>query len=248
MMTAMQGVPTEAQPLPPSLPAMSVIAHELRAPLSSLTAASELLIEDLDILDPGQVRQMVQVIHDGTHWLQGLVENLLCAAAMQAGRFQIQPAPLSLLDVAMDVQPVVTPLLHQKGQRLQLAADANLPRVAADRRWIGQTLVNLIANASKYSGPSTPISVRVTRRNGCVRTTVADRGAGFPQGCTKRLFEPFVRGAGAAEADRGGVGLGLALVKTIVEVHEGRVGARHRPKGGSCLWFELAAMPSREAG
>ncbi len=248
MITRLQVLPTEAQPAPPSLPAMSVIAHELRAPLSSLAAASELLVEDLDVLDPQQVRQMVQVIHDGTHWLQGLVENLLCAAALQAGRFQIQPEPLSLLDVAVDVQPVVTPLLHQKGQRLQLAADANLPPVAADRRWIGQTLVNLIANASKYSGPSTPISVRITRRNGCVRTTVADRGAGLPQGRTARLFEPFVRGAGAAEADRGGAGLGLAIVKGIVEAHGGQVGARNRPKGGACLWFELAALPSEPAG
>lgn len=219
--------------------AVSVIAHELRAPLSSLAAASELLMDDLHVLERHQMRDMLQTIRDGTLWLQGLVENLLCATAIQAGTFRVQLKPLNLLDVALDVESVVQPLLTQRGQRLQLAADNHLPVVAADRRWLGQVLVNLIANASKYSDPDTPVAVRLRRRDHSVRVTVADRGRGLPDGGAARMFDPYFRGAGAAEADRGGVGLGLAIVKSVIDAHGGRVGAANRRQGGACVWFEL---------
>ncbi len=238
---------SRAQPRDESALAVSVVAHELRAPLSSLAAASELLIEDLNTLDRRQMRDMLQVIRDGTYWLQGLVENLLCAASIQAGRFQIRAEQLNLLNLVMDVQPVVGPLLLQKGQQLRMAADADLPLVSADRRWISMVLVNLLANASKYSGPDMPISVRVARWGEWVRTSVTDRGRGLPAGSSARLFEPFYRGEGAADSDQGGMGLGLAIVKSVVEAHGGQVGAKNRPKGGACIWFALAALESTDA-
>jgi len=207
-----------------------------------LTAASELPIADLNTLDRQQMREMLQVIRDGTCWLQGLVENLLCAASMQAGRFQIDAKPICMLDVIMNVQPLVAPLLLQKGQQLHLAADADLPLVAADRRWIGQILVNLVANASKYSDGNTRIAVRVTRCGDQIRTIVADRGCGLQPGDRIRLFEPFERGERAADADQRGIGLGLAIVKSIVEAHGGQVGAENRAGGGASVWFTLAAM------
>jgi K+-sensing histidine kinase KdpD len=218
-----------------------VIAHELRAPLSSLAAASELLLEDVNTLDRHEMRNMLQVIRDGTLWLQGLVENLLCAASIQAGRFRVQAERLNLLDVVMDVHPIVMPLLLQKGQSLQLAA-GQLPNVEADRRWVGQALVNLVANASKYSRDNTAITIRLSERAGWIRVTVSDRGPGLPGGGEAQLFEPFVRGADALATDRGGVGLGLAIVRSVIEAHGGRVGAKNRPKGGANIWFELAAV------
>jgi len=221
--------------------AMAVLAHELRAPLSSLSAASELLLEDLNVLEPGQMRDMLRTIRDGTLWLQGLVENLVCAASIQAGRFRVQAEPLSLLDVVLDTQSIVMPLLMQKGQTLKLAATSDLPSVLADRRWIGQTIVNLVANASKYSPANTPISVRLSQRGRYIRTAVADRGPGLPACSEGQLFDPYYRGAEAAAADAGGMGLGLTIVKAVVDSHGGRIGAENRSKGGACLWFELAA-------
>jgi len=239
-------IPPPARPPDESLLPVSVVAHELRAPLASLAAASELLIQDVNRIDRQRLRDMLQVIRDGTYWLQGLVENLLCAASLQAGRFQLQAKPLNLLDVVMDIQPLVAPLLLQKGQHLRLAADAGLPRVSADRRWIGQTIVNLVANASKYSEANTAISIRIARRGNYLRTTVADRGRGLPAGDSARLFEPYQRGDVAADADRAGVGLGLAIVKSVVEAHGGRVGAQNRPKGGASIWFALVAIDAAD--
>jgi K+-sensing histidine kinase KdpD len=239
--------PTDATPLPTPAPEprspfpMAVLAHELRAPLSSLSAASELLLEDLNVLEPRQMRDMLQAIRDGTLWLQGLVENLVCAASLQAGRFRVQPERLSLLDVVMDTQSIVMPLLMQKGQTLKLAATSELPPVVADRRWTGQAIVNLVANASKYSPANTPITVRLSQRGRYIRTAVADRGPGLPTGGERQLFDPYYRGAQAMAADAGGMGLGLTIVKAVVDSHGGRIGAENRAKGGACLWFELAA-------
>jgi two-component system, OmpR family, sensor histidine kinase KdpD len=220
---------------------LSMVAHELRAPLASLATASELLVDDFNILEPHQIRDMLSVIREGTLWLQALVENLLCAASMRAGRFHIRAEPISMIDVVLDVQSVVEPLLMHKNQRLQLSSRKGLPAVAADRRWIGQVLVNLIANASKYSPPGKPIAVNLTADGDRVRVTVADRGPGIPAESRARLFEPYYRGADALQSDRGGLGLGLAIVQLIVDAHGGRVGADNRPTGGACVWFELAA-------
>ena len=226
---------------------ISMVAHELRGPLSSLATASELLIDDLEVLDPRQVRDMLSVIRQGTLWLQGMVENLLCAATVQAGRFQVQRRSVHMMDVVAEVQAVVEPLLVQKAQRLHVAVRGSLPRVAADRRWIGHVLMNLIANASKYSGAGKPITVTPTAREDYLRVAVADRGPGFAHGSVEHLFEPFYRGAEAAQSGAEGVGLGLAIVKLIVDAHGGRVGAENRASRGACIWFELATLPDATA-
>ncbi len=222
---------------------LSLIAHEMRAPLSALATASELLIHDIHTLEPQQVRDMLTTIRQGAYWLQGLVENLLCAATMQAGALKLRIEAIDLLDVLMDVQPLVEPLLLQKGQRLRVMANGAVPQVAADRRWIGHVLMNLIANASKYSGVGKPVSVRFATADRRVRVSVADRGAGLPAGAGHRLFEPYYRGPDAAASDRGGMGLGLAIVKAIVEAHGGSVGAGKRSRGGARVWFDLPCAP-----
>src|SRR5579883_2535640 len=224
--------------------AVSVIAHEVRTPLASLAATSEALLEDFGALDSCQLRDMVSAIRDSTLWLQGLVENLLCAASIQAGRFHMRPEHLNLLHLVMEIQPLMAPLLAQKGQALKLAADRNLPLVLADRRWIRQALVNLLASASKCSAVQCPIILRLTERDGYLRVTVADRGPSLPTGGEMQVFEPYYRGAGTAAVDRGEVGLGLAIVRSVVEAHDGRVGAENRTKGGTRVWLELAAMSS----
>ena len=240
--------PTAPVPSAPSL--LSMVAHDLRAPLAGLATASELLAEDVEILDHQQIRRMASSIHRGALWLQGLVENLLCAATINEGRFRIQPQRLNLLDVVLEIQPVVEPLLAQKGLRLRVMSCGTPPEVSADGRRIGQVLVNLISNASKFAKNGTTIQVTVSGGRDSVRVTVADRGPGFPVGSGARLFEPFYR---AADSAKEGVGLGLAIVKSIIEAHGGSVGAENRRGGGACVWFELpltrvVTFPRRDRG
>lgn len=231
--------PSASLSLVPDL--LAVVAHDLRAPLTGLATASELLAEDADVLDRQQIRRMASTIHRSALWLQGLVENLLCAATVREGRFRIQPLPMSLLDVALEIEPVVESLLAQKGLQLQVATRGALAEVSADGRRVGQALVNLISNAIKFSPTGTTIQITVSTGREWVRVAVADRGPGFPTGSAARVFEPFYRGSGP---EQDGVGLGLAIVKWIVDAHGGRVGAGNRRGGGAKVWFELPLLSS----
>src|SRR5438045_7734399 len=111
------------------LTVLATVAHELRGPLTALATSSELLVEDFAHLDPEQVKTMLGAMHRRTLWLQGLVENLLCAATIREGRLQLYRQSLSLFDLLGDVEAVVGPLLAQRGQRLRVRFAHGLPEV-----------------------------------------------------------------------------------------------------------------------
>ena len=123
------------------LTVLATVAHELRGPLMALATSSELLAEDYLHLDPDQVKNMLGAMHRRTLWLQGLVENLLCAATIREGRLQLYRQSLSLCDLLEDVQAVVGPILAQRGQRLRVRCANRLPEVLADSRRLGQVLI-----------------------------------------------------------------------------------------------------------
>jgi two-component system sensor histidine kinase KdpD len=210
----------------------------------ALTLAAEVLVQDVDVLERDRLRDLLRAMHARALWLQGLAENLLYAVLAEQGRVRLQRAALDVRDVAAEIRPVVEPILQRRGQRLTLrtrGAGPAVPAVPADGRRLGQVLVNLILNASKFSPPGAPITVVVGpgRRPGAVRVAVEDRGRGLPPGAPERLFRPFYRPQAARDSD--GMGLGLAIVRSVVEAHGGRVGAANRPGGGARFWFELPA-------
>jgi K+-sensing histidine kinase KdpD len=224
------------------LAVLATVAHELRGPLTALATSSELLVEDFQHLDPEQVKGMLAGIHRRTLWLQGLVENLLCAATIREGRLQLHRQSLSMSDLLADVHAVVGPLLAQRGQRLRVRVPQHLPEVLADSRRLGQVLVNLILNASKFGPAHSSIDVTVAARGGDIRVAVSDRGPGVPDEDAQRLFEPYYRAPATAGGGKDGVGLGLSIVKSIVEAHAGRVGVERRAGGGARFWFQLPTV------
>jgi signal transduction histidine kinase len=238
----------EAGPSSPSaqpaheLSVLATVAHELRGPLTALATSSELLAEDFLHLDPQQVKSMLGAMHRRTLWLQGLVENLLCAATIREGRLQLYRQSLSITDLLADVDAVVDPLLAQRGQRLRVRIGSRLPEVLADSRRLGQVLINLILNASKFGAANTSIDVTVTARGGVVRVSVADRGPGVSLEQSQRLFEAYYRAPATAGSGKDGVGLGLSIVKSIVEAHGGLVGVDSRRGGGACFWFSIPSV------
>ena len=143
---------------------LASLTHDLRTPVAALATGSELLLEDLDRSSHDELRRIVQTIHRGAIWLQELVENVLFAATVAEGAARIYPRPLDLAELVHDVGPVgrAAPAPARAAPRMvnQLARRV---RVSADSRRIGQVLINLIGNASKYSGPDTIIDVLVGR-------------------------------------------------------------------------------------
>jgi two-component system, OmpR family, sensor histidine kinase KdpD len=228
----------------------STVAHELRGPLMALATSAELLVADFEALAPAQIRELVAGIHCRALWLQELVENLLCAASLREGGLAMHFQPLNLREVVAEVRQVVLPLLRRRAQRLRIheTGAGPLPEVTADGRRLGQVLVNLILNASKFSPPETPVDVILATGETALTVTVADRGPGLPEGVVEQLFEPFFRApstqvspraAGLGASAPEGVGLGLAIAKEIVAGHGGRIGAGDRRGGGARFWFEL---------
>jgi len=236
-----EAVASPAQPAPQHLLSLlATVAHELRGPLTALATSSELLAEDFVRLDPSQIKDMLGAMHRRTLWLQGLVENLLCAATIREGRLQLFCQSLGLADLLDDVKAVVGPILAQRGQRLRVRMSSELPEVLADSRRLGQVLINMILNASKFGALNTSIDVGVSARDGSVRVVVADRGPGVSMQQAEQLFEPYFRSTAAT--GREGVGLGLSIVKSIVEAHGGAVGVENRRGGGARFWFSIPTV------
>jgi two-component system sensor histidine kinase KdpD len=221
---------------------LASLTHELRTPVAALVTGSELLQEDLDRLSPEELRRIVQTVHRGAMWLHSLVENVLFAATVAEGAARIYPRPIHLGELVHDVSPVVEPLLRQRGQRLRIVDRLGGERVSADGRRIGQVLINLIGNASKYSGPGSTIDVRVSRRAAQVRMMVSDRGPGLPPGSADSLFGAYARGASSGQDGIEGAGLGLAIVRSIADLHGGSAGASRRRGGGAQFWVDLPAL------
>jgi len=218
---------------------LATVAHELRNPVCALETSSELLSRDFELLSSAEVRAMVSAIHRRAIWLHDLVENLLCAATARDGQLRMQKRPFDVRELLADVRPILEPLVARKEQRLRTASGHAVPIVAADARRLGQALVNLVTNASKYSSAGTTIDLSIRVRKGWVRVSVADRGQGIEKDRLTGLFEPYNR---AGRIDGDGVGIGLSIVKLIVDAHEGRLGVASRRGGGTTFWFEIAPL------
>ena len=218
---------------------LATVAHELRGPLSALQTASELLARDFDHLDREQARTMVSSIYRRALWLGGLTENLLCAASVDDGRLRVALLPVDVQALVEDAAVLVRPVLQRKRQRLRVRSSGAVARANADPHRLSQVLVNLLSNASKYSDPETTIDVAIRHRTATVRVTVFDRGPGVSPEYAGHLFQAYDR---AGRTDGEGLGIGLSVVRSIIEAHGGRVGFANRAGGGAAFWFELATI------
>jgi two-component system phosphate regulon sensor histidine kinase PhoR len=223
------------------------IAHEFRTPLSALAASIELLLDQLPDLNPAELQELLNSLHLGTLGLQTLVDNLLEAASIEAGRFRVYPRPADLGEIIRDAARLIEPLLAKRGQQIRLKVAPGALPVTADPRRTAQVIINLLSNASKYSPDDSEIALAAVAGDQWLRVTVADRGPGIPAEQRQELFRRFVRSNRAGEAAQYGVGLGLSVVKAIVEAQGGQVGVDERPGGGSLFWFNLPRNGDHES-
>ena len=131
------------------------------------------------------------------------------------------------------------PLLTRRRQKLSLCKPDCLPTIQVDPTRLTQVLVNLISNASKYSPIGTQIELTLEKiENGKIRVTISDQGDGIPSKYKDQVFKRFVR-LGNGDGTQYGIGLGLSVVKAIIEEHSGELGVENRQDGGSIFWFTL---------
>ncbi|HSB67454.1 MAG TPA: ATP-binding protein [Anaerolineales bacterium] len=221
------------------------VAHEFRTPLSGIAATSEILVEEGTMLTPNELRGVVETIQLSTLHLQTLVENLLESTTIEAGCFQVHRRPIHLDGVVQDAANLMTPLFKRRKQKLVLSVPEKLPTLWADANRLIQVLVNLLSNASKFSPMNGKIELRVAQDSELVTISVIDSGPGLPTNRFADLFKRFVT-ASQSHDTQYGIGLGLSVVKSIVEMHGGQVGAENLPTGGAKVWFTIPIHPPEE--
>jgi PAS domain S-box-containing protein len=215
------------------------ISHEFRTPLTALNASVELLLADVEELSLAEIAELLNSIHLSVTGLQTLIDNLLESTSIEAGRFHIRCRPTDLGDVVTDALQVMKPLLERRKQNLSLAIPARMPLVSVDPTRLTQVLVNLLSNASKFSPMESAIELRIKIMNGrTLRISISDQGPGIPLPDRSKLYHRFTR-LGETERAQYGIGLGLSVVKAIIEAHHGEVGMEERQDGGSIFWFSI---------
>lgn len=221
---------------------LSSVAHELRSPLASLGASVELLAgePEHEEVSPAERRHLTGIVQRKMAGLQSLVDNLLDQGSLRAGRFRVDPRPAALEPIVTDAVASIQPFLDGLSQDVQCDLDATLPLVLVDPRRLQQVLVNLLSNSSKYGREGDTLVIRAVRHNHEheVQIEVIDHGAGIPLEDQPRLFDPFFR-ASATRSAATGAGLGLAIVRAIIEAHGGRVGVQSDPGHGTCVWLRV---------
>jgi PAS domain S-box-containing protein len=215
------------------------VAHEFRTPLSALAASVELLLDQAPDLSTAELGELLTSLHLGVLGLQTLIDNLLESASIETGHFHVHPRPAHLGDIVAEALATMQPLLDKHGQCLVVELPAAIPTVQADPRRTVQVLINLLSNASKYGPDDSEIEVSTTVQGKWARVSVADSGPGIPPEYRAHLFRRFVSPRSGLDHAQVGAGLGLSVVKAIVEAHGGEVGVAGRPDGGSAFWFTL---------
>lgn len=218
------------------------VAHEFRTPLSALEASIELLLDQAPDLSQAEMAELHTSLHLGILGLHTLVDNLLESANIEARRFTVSPRATDLGDFIAEATQTMQPLLKKYGQRLTVELPMKIPTVQADPRRTVQVLINLISNANKYGPPDEEITLRVTTDPNWACVSVIDRGPGIAPKHRENLFRRFVFPDVGDAVSQAGAGLGLSVVKAIVEAQGGQIGVDDREGVGSIFWFTLPVV------
>ncbi len=218
---------------------ISEVSHELRTPLSAILASSELLFHHSGELPVESIGDLSRSTYESSNHLFRLVENLLNATTLQSGTLHIHSVPVSVDELMSEALIQVEPFLESKHQRIELDVPEELPEVLGDARHLVQVLINLLTNASKYSGADTLIRVCAKSIDDEVRVSVLDEGIGIPGAEQEQIFERFYRSESNRVTSVVGSGLGLTIVKSVIHLHGGDVGVNSAPGAGSEFWFTL---------
>ncbi len=200
------------------------ISHEFRTPLAAQLASIELMLDGWEQLPRDRFAELLRALQRGTQRLTQLIDNLLESVRIESGQLGVRRQPVELREVVADAQALLDGLLTQRGQSLELELPAELPAIDGDPQRLTQVVTNLLANASKFGPEGSAIRVGAAAENDEVSLWVEDEGPGVPDLDCGSIFDRFYRSVDAEPEPRG-LGLGLWIVKSIVERHGGRVGA-----------------------
>jgi signal transduction histidine kinase len=229
---------------------LSIIAHELRTPITVMRTLTGLLLDPASDPTPEQRRTMLQTMERNAERMQHLIGEILDLARYRAGTIGLQLRQFDAAELAESAVATIRPLAEGRGQTVDLHVPPGpAPRVFGDRPRLDRALLNLVSNAQHFAPDGGRITVRLKRpTDGMIRWSVTDDGPGISKVDQAHLFERFFVGAHDPDQAQEGVGLGLPRALAIAQAHGGSIEVRSRPGHGSTFTLVVpSAGPPEEA-
>jgi len=218
---------------------VSSVSHELRTPLTSIKGyAAILLTGKLGILPP-EVKERLEKINRHSDELVHMVNDLLDISRIESGRMSMKLITNDLSDIIAKVYDLLSGQLKEKQLDLVTNISSDAKSVLVDRTQIERVFINIFGNAMKFTKPGGKISVNSSKKNGFVEVGITDTGCGIPAEALESIFDEFYRVDNLINQEAKGTGLGLALVKHIVEAHGGKIWATSKIEVGTTFSFTL---------
>ena len=220
------------------------VSHELRTPLTSVKAAAEMLEEEERSAPDSPRAQLVQNIVRGVNRLSTLVADLMSMARLDTHELQLDMEPVGVGEMVAAACSLIYPLIVTRHQTLDADFETPGPPILADRERFEQILLNLLSNANRFTPAGGRITVRVRADDDEVTIGVSDTGPGIPSEEQQHIFEPFYRGRDGGRRRVPGMGMGLAIAKSLTDLHGGRIWLESGEGGSTfCLAIQRHVEP-----
>jgi cell cycle sensor histidine kinase DivJ len=228
---------------------LAAVSHELRTPLNSIIGFSDMLLHGMAgaLEDPRQ-REYVGLIRQSGGHLLSVVNAILDVSKIESGAYGIQPEAFAVREAIDLCHAMLTPQAEEKGLNFLVRARADAGEIVADRRAVQQIVINLAANAIKFTERGGKVSVEAIRSGGWLRIVVSDTGIGMSQDELARVGKPFVQVSSDLSRRFEGTGLGLSLVKGLVRLHGGTMTIESATGEGTLVTVALPVAGPRAAG
>ena len=225
---------------------LAMLAHELRNPLAPISSSASLL--NIQFAEEPRIRQTSAIISRQVRHMSRLIDDLLDVSRVTRGLVTLQLGEVDFRDVVRSALDQTRPLIEEKRHRIEVALPPGPVRVRGDQTRLIQSVANILNNAAKYTPQGGAIAAELESDGQRLRLRVRDNGSGMPLELLPSVFELFTQGARTLARSQGGLGLGLALVKKLIELHGGSVAAHSPGVGkGSVFTIELPCLAAGEA-